>query len=187
MKYRNQEETYNIGSVIYCLLSTNTNPNILFPIKAKVMDLQWDAVNPLYKVKILKFYDNINFIEENFFNLKYRYEFETTKIKQPKMLSKRYKTIDELVNNINLDPTNLFVVDSLMCVDSKEDLDDLFESVQYYLITNAMKMVKLQCTRNSLKGPFSMNKKEFETMFTEWFKEKFGEYHINIARYLKSM
>lgn len=187
MKYRNQEETYNIGSVIYCLLSTPTNPNILFPIRAKVLDLQWDAVNPLYKVKIIKFYDSINFIEENFFNLKFRYEFESTKIKAPKISSKRYKNMDELVSIINLDTNNVFVVDSLMCVESKEDLDDLFESVQFYLITNAMKTIKMQCTRLSLTGPFNMSKNEFDKMFTEWFKEKFSEYRINIAKYLKSM
>ena len=48
---------FDKGQIVYCLLASHTNPSILLPIKGIIMDSKWDPVNPLYQIRIVKFYE----------------------------------------------------------------------------------------------------------------------------------
>ena len=54
------------GSVAHALISSVHEPNILMPVKVTIKDIKFDEYNPLYLVKIVKFYDNINFLKKYF-------------------------------------------------------------------------------------------------------------------------
>ena len=51
------------GETIYALLSSYSHPNILIPVKAIVKDVKYDEINPVYLIKVVKFYDNILFLK----------------------------------------------------------------------------------------------------------------------------
>ena len=45
------------GEITHALLSSNSNPNILIPIKAVIKDVKYNEINPQYLIKVTKFYD----------------------------------------------------------------------------------------------------------------------------------
>ena len=67
---------FDKGQIVYCLLASHTNPNILLPIKGIIMDSKWDPVNPLYQIRIIKFYDNMKFLKKYFIDMNFRHVFE---------------------------------------------------------------------------------------------------------------
>ena len=185
MKQYKVDDSYQINDNIYCILSTHSNPNILIPVKAKITDIQWDAVNPLYKVRVTKFFDNLTFLEDTFLNMGFRNSFESSKIRRPNLSSIAYKNIDEFTIIINKD--NEFVVDGTLCVKTLEQLEDLFESIEYYIISNYVRDLKNHLTRNFLNGPFKTTRQEFNENFRNAYEEKFKKYNVNIYKYLQSL
>lgn len=185
MKYYNADVAYEIGDNIYCILTTHSNPNILIPVKAKVTGVQWDAVNPLYKIRVTKFFENLPFLEEYFLNMGFRISFESPKIKRPVMSTKSYKTVEDFTYIINKD--NEFVVDGTLCVKKQEQLEELFESIEFYIISTYLRDLKAHMTRSFLKGPFKLTQVEFNTKFKESMSDKFEEYKTNINKYLQSL
>ena len=55
------------GEITHALLSSNSNPNILIPIKAVIKDVKYDDINPQYLIKVTKFYDTISFLKKYLF------------------------------------------------------------------------------------------------------------------------
>lgn len=185
MKYYNADVAYEIGDNIYCILTTHSNPNILIPVKAKVTDVQWDAVNPLYKIRVTKFFENLPFLEEYFLNMGFRISFDSPKIKRPVMSTKSYKTVEDFTYIINKD--NEFVVDGTLCVKKQEQLEELFESIEFYIISTYLRDLKAHMTRSFLKGPFKLTQVEFNDKFKSSMSDKFTEYKTNINKYLQSL
>ncbi|WP_296864362.1 hypothetical protein [uncultured Methanobrevibacter sp.] len=185
MKYYNADVSYEIGDNVYCILTTHSNPNIIIPIKAKITDVQWDAVNPLYKIRVTKFFENLQYLEENFINSGYRTSFESAKIKRPVMSTVVYKTVEEFTAIINKD--NEFVVDGTLCVRTQEQLSELFETIEFYIISTYLRDLKSHVTRSFLDGPFKMTKLDFNNKFKECMESKFTEYKTNINKYLQSL
>lgn len=185
MKYYNADIAYEIGDNVYCILSTHSNPNVLIPVKAKVTDVQWNAVNPLYKIRVTKFFESLQFLEETFLNMGFRNSFESPKIKRPVLSTKVYRTVEEFTAIINKD--NEFVVDGTMCVQKLEELEELFESIEFYIISTYLKDLKTHTTRSFLKGPFKLTKKEFDDKFKSVMTDNFNTYKINIHKYLCSL
>lgn len=185
MKYYNADVAYEIGDNIYCILTTHSNPNVLIPVKAKVTDVQWDAVNPLYKIRVTKFFESLPFLEENFLNMGFRFSFESTKIKRPVLSTKVYKTVEEFTYIISKD--NEFVVDGTLCVRKQEQLEELFESIEFYIISTYLRDLKSHVTRTFLQGPFKMTKMEFNDKFKLCMSENFEKYKTNINKYLQSL
>lgn len=185
MKYYNADVAYEIGDNIYCILTTHSNPNILIPVKAKVTDVQWDAVNPLYKIRVTKFFESLPFLEEYFLNMGFRISFDSPKIKRPVMSTKSYKTVEDFTYIINKD--NEFVVDGTLCVKKQEQLEELFESIEFYIISTYLRDLKAHMTRSFLKGPFKLTQVEFNDKFKSSMSDKFSEYKTNINKYLQSL
>ena len=180
---------FNKGQNVYCLLASHTHPNILLPIKGKILDSKWDPVNPLYQIRILKFYDNMRFLKQHFFDMNFRHVFEN---RARKMILKAndYKTATALEKRLNEKDRERFyvVVESVMCTKTKVGLSELFEKVQLYMISKNLKEVREISARPFFKGPLSLDSvREFDARFKKGFSDKFMTSNIDIDKYLKSL
>jgi hypothetical protein len=120
------------GQYVYCLLSSYTRPNVLIPVKGIIIDTSWDPVNPLYKIKIMKFYDNMKFVKNYFFDMNFRYSFDDRARKMP-LKKDDFKTVRSLEQRLNESDYERFyvIVESVMCTKTKVNLQKLFERVQF--------------------------------------------------------
>tara|TARA_R100000908_G_C3684237_1_gene101447 strand:- start:98 stop:661 length:564 start_codon:yes stop_codon:yes gene_type:complete len=180
---------FDKGQIVYCLLASHTNPNILLPVKGKILDSKWDPVNPLYQIRIIKFYDNMKFIKQHFFDMNFRHVFEN-RARKMILKAKDYKTVKSLEERLNEKDRERFyvVVESVMCTKTKVSLSKLFEKVQFYMISKNLKEIKEISARPFFKGPLSLDSvKEFDARFKKGFYDKFMMSDIDIDKYLNSL
>ena len=157
---------FNKGQNVYCLLASHTNPNILLPVKGIILDSKWDPVNPLYQIRIIKFYDNMILKAEDF------------------------KTAKVLENRLNEKDRERFyvVIESVMCTKTKVGLSELFEKVQLYMISKNLKEIRDISTRPFFKGPLSLDSpKEFDARYKNSWSDKFEKSNLDIDKYLNSL
>ncbi len=57
---------FSKGERCHVLITSFTHPDILIPVKAIIKDTKWDPINPLYLIKIVKFYDSMTFLNGAF-------------------------------------------------------------------------------------------------------------------------
>ena len=161
------------GEVMYALLTSNSNPNILIPVKATVQDIQHDDVNPQYIIKIIRFYDNIYFLKKYLFNMSFASNFESRPrkfglnpdlIKSEAHLKEQMKKYDGAYN---------FVIDSIMCTKYRSDMIELFNKIQDFLIHKQFRELREHTTRTFYKGNYSITgKSEFEARIKRAFGDK---------------
>ncbi len=180
---------FNKGQNVYCLLASHTNPNILLPVKGKILDSKWDPVNPLYQIRIIKFYDNMKFLKQHFFDMNFRHVFEN---RARKMILKAddYKTAKVLEDRLNEKDRERFyvVIESVMCTKTKVGLSELFEKVQLYMISKNLKEIREISARPFFKGPLSLDSiKEFDARYKKGWLDKFEKGDLNIDKYLDSL
>jgi hypothetical protein len=180
---------FNKGQTVYCLLASHTNPNILLPVKGTILDSKWDPVNPLYQIRIVKFYDNMKFLKQHFFDMNFRHVFEN---RARKMILKAddFKTARVLEARLNdIDRERFYVViESVMCTKTKIGLSELFEKVQFYMISKNLKEIRDISIRPFFKGPLSLDSaKEFDTRYKISWSDKFKKSGLDIDKYLNSL
>jgi len=185
---KKKHRIFNKGETVYGLLSSGSIPDAVMPIKCKIIDVQWDSVNPKYKIHILKFYDNYGFLRENFFDCSYIREFKGQS--RPMQLNAEdYKNKIQLEERLREKDRERFyvIIDSIMCTKTRLELQDLFEKVQFYLISKNLKRVRQFVSRPFFKGPLSVDSvKEFDTRFRKGWADKFkGDFTID--KYLRSL
>lgn len=177
------------GQFVYCLLSSFSKPNVLIPVKGIIIDSSWDPINPLYKIKILKLYDNMKFIKTYFFDMNFRYEFNGKARKMP-LKKEDYKTVRSLEERFNQSDYERFyvIVESIMCTKTKVNLQKLFERVQFYIISKNLKEIREISTRPFFKGSLSLDSvNEFDVRFKKGWSDKFEKSGIDINKYLASL
>ena len=170
------------GQTVYCLLSSFSRPNVLLPIKGLIVDTQWDPINPLYKIRIIKMYDN-------FFDMNFKYEFDNRARKMP-LKQEDFKNVKSLEDRFDeSDRERLYViVESVMCKKTKNDLQGLFEKVQFYIISKNLKEIRDISSRPFFKGSLSTDSsQEFDVRFKRGWEDKFKGRDINIDKYLNSL
>tara|TARA_R110000803_G_scaffold59157_3_gene117564 strand:+ start:2135 stop:2698 length:564 start_codon:yes stop_codon:yes gene_type:complete len=180
---------FNKGQTVYCLLASHTNPNILLPVKGVILDSKWDPVNPLYQIRIIKFYDNMKFLKRHFFNMNFRHVFEN-KARKLTLKSEDFKTVSSLEERLNdTDRARFYVViESVMCTKTKVSLSGLFEKVQFYMISKNLKEIRDISTRPFFKGPLSLDSvKEFDVRYKKSWYDKFKLSNFDIDKYLNSL
>ena len=180
---------FNKGQNVYCLLASHTNPNILLPVKGKIIDSKWDPVNPLYQIRIIKFYDSMKFLKKHFFDMNFRHVFEN---RARKMILKAedYKTAKVLEERLNEKDRERFyvIVESVMCKKTKVGLSELFEKVQFYMISKNLKEIKEISARPFFRGPLSLGStNEFDARYKKGWSDKFEKDNLDITKYLKSL
>lgn len=177
------------GQHVYCLLSSHNRPNVIIPVKGLIVDTAWDPVNPLYKIKIIKMYDNMKFLKTYFFDMNFRYEFDYRARKMP-VKKEDFKTTKALEDRFNENDYTRFyvIVESVMCTKTKVDLQKLFERVQFYIISKNLKEFREISTRPFFKGSLSLDStQEFDVRFKRGWSDKFETAKIDITKYLNSL
>lgn len=185
MKHR----IFNKGDKIHALLSSQSKPDILFPIKGIIIDTKWDPINPKYKVKIIKFYDNINFIKKHFFDMNFSRSFSTQLGPFP-LKKADYSTVISLEDRLNDKDAERFyvILDSVMCVKTKPELQDLFERIHFYLISKRFKEIRELSSRSFFKGPLSLDTmQEFDVRFKRFWSDGFMKHKFDINKYLETL
>jgi hypothetical protein len=174
------------GEYVYCLLSSFSKPNILIPVKGIIIDTVWDPVNPLYKIKILKLYDNMKFLNDYFFDMKFKYDFDIRAKKMP-LKKEDFKSARALEKRFNESDHHRFyvIVESIMCTKTRVNLQKLFERVQFYIISKNLKEIREISTRPFFKGMLSLDSvHEFDIRFKRGWADKFEKTKIDINKYL---
>lgn len=177
------------GDYVFCLLSSYTRPNVLFPVKGIVIDTKWDPINPQYKIKIIKFYDNMRFIKKYFFDMNFKYKFDA-RAKQMPLKKSDFKVTRQLEARFNQEDHERFyvVVDSIMCVKTRVSLEKLFEKVQFYIISKNLKEIREISTRPFFKGSLSLDSvHEFDIRFKKGWYDKFKSAGLDIDNYLSTL
>jgi len=180
---------FDKGQTVYCLLASHSKPNILLSVKGIILDTKWDPVNPLYRIRIIKFYDTMKFIKQHFFSMNFRHVFEN---RARKMILKAedFKTTKLLEERLNDKDRERFyvVIESVMCTKTKVGLSELFEKVQFYMISKNLKEIRDISTRPFFKGPLSLDStKEFDVRYKKSWQDKFEKCNLNIDKYLTSL
>ena len=163
---------FNIGDIIYCLLSSAKEPNILLPMKGIIIDIQWHEYNPRYLIKFIKFYDTYRFIKKYFYNMSFTNKFEDH-TREITFNKKDFKWMSEF-NAYLVEKKWQVVVDSVMCVKSKPQLKKLFNKVQYALISQLIKDLRHLSTRLFYTGFLKIaSQKEFDIRLKDFIGDKF--------------
>lgn len=182
---------FNKGDIVYCLLSSYNKPNALIPVRGAIKDSQWDPINPKYKIQIFKFYDTMKYLKKYFFDMNFKKDFDKRKKPLPIPLDKdSYSNLMDLQKELRIKNNKKYfvIVDSLMCTKTRNELCDLFEKVQFYLISKNLKQVKESVNRPFFKGPLKTNSPfEFDKRFKIGWNDKFKESDIDIDKYLDSL
>lgn len=161
-----------VNSICHALLSSPSNPNILIPIKGVIREVKYDESNPLYRVQILKFYDHLFFVKKNFVNKSFRHNFK----KKPKTFwinTDNVKTIHDL-ENLMIEEKNWVVIDSLLVFKYKNEMQDMFNKIQEFLILKNIKEWRNNSTRSFYKGKLHIKSKyEFDVRMAKMIQDMF--------------
>jgi len=180
---------FNKGETIHCFLTSYSDSNVFIPVKALVMETKWDPVNPKYLVKVLKFYDSMDYLKKHFFSCNFFFEFEK-RGKTIQLKSSEFTKVSDLEIRLNqMDERKFYiVVESVMAVKQKLDLQDLFNDIQFFLICRKLSETKELMTRTFYKGAFRLDSmSEFNKRMKLAFSDKFKDRDINIDRLMDSL
>jgi hypothetical protein len=175
------------GSVAHALITSVHEPNILIPVKVTIKDIKFDEYNPLYLVKIVKFYDNINFLKKYFIGNSFSNSFG--KKPRPFWISNDINTVQKLENHLNKEGERFYVVvDSIHTVRYKNELEDIFSKIQDFLILRNISELKELTTRNLYAGPYKYNTKiEFLASLRNMLISKITDMKISWDEFVKRL
>lgn len=185
MKHR----IFNKGDVIHALVSAQSKPDIIFPVRAIIIDTKWDPANPKYLIKIQKFFDSLDFLKKHYLNTNFTRSLKGVCGILPLKKAEFIKRSDLEIRINQTDAKKFYiVVDSVMCVKSKRDLKDLFNRIQFYLISKRFKEIKEISTRSFFNGKMSLDsKQEFNIRFKNGWGSLFDNDDLDLDKYLHSL
>lgn len=145
-------------SVCHALLTSSYDPEIMIPVKGIIEDVFFEEDIPIYSIRIVKFYDNINFLKTSFIGK----SFLTNYRGKPKPISlpKDIKTLNELENWLGDKSRYRFCVESNLVVRTKVEMLELYNRIQEYLILQKLRFIKKISLRSSYDGPLRLNSSE---------------------------
>jgi hypothetical protein len=128
------------GEQINVLISNNRYSNIVFPVKAIIHDVEFNDKMPRYQVRILKFYDDIDFLKRYMFDMKFEKNFINGGVTTFRIARSKISSIKEFQNYIDVKwESYLIVVDSVMCVKTYDEIIKLYNSIQDFLVEKTIK------------------------------------------------
>jgi hypothetical protein len=168
-----KHKLFTKGEKIYALLSNKRFPNILFPVRAVIYDVKFDESMPRYMLKIDQLIDDIDFLKRYFFGLTFDGGFDG---KQTKINLKRqeYRTVVDLERLLSEKwESYMFVVDSIFCVKTRVELNELFINLHDFFVEKHIKEMYELTNRSSYsKGQYYYHTKD---EFTIALKKFLGE------------
>lgn len=164
------------GEYCHALISSTANPNVLIPVRGLIYDVKMDEHNPQYQIKIVKFYDDLNFLKRYLFSYKFQKDFKG-KDAWFKFKRSEFTTVDQLFEFISADDVwqkYTIVVDSVMCTRTETEIFELFNTVQTFLIEKSIKDMFEMSTRTFYRrGQYHFQTVEdFELAIKRMFKDR---------------
>jgi len=140
------------GSIAHAIISSINEPNIFIPVKVVIKDIKYDEHNPLYLVKIIKFYDNIHFLKKHFMNSRFIKSFGA-KPRTYDINTSNITTTEALQNYLDAEDKRFYVViDSIHTTRYKNEMLDLYTKLQDFLICRNLQEFRDLSTRAPYKG-----------------------------------
>ena len=169
-----QTELLNKKSICHALIASTNSPDVLIPVKCVVEDIHFNDTIPFYDLRIIKFYDNIDFLKRNLmdrsFLLKYRGKSKTFPV------PKKIKTVTELEKWFADEAPYRFSVESTFVVRTKIEMTELFNKIQEYLIVQNLRSIRTTAMRGLYEGPFKIQSKvEFAVRLERMIGDKFDK------------
>ena len=165
-----KHKLFTKGEKIYALLSNKRFPNILFPVRAIIYDVKFDESMPRYMLKIDHLIDDIDFLKRYFFGLTFDGGFDG---KQTKINLKRkeYRTVVDLERLLSEKwESYMFVVDSIFCVKTRVELNELFINLHDFFVEKHIKEMYELTNRSSYsKGQYYYHTKDEFTIALKKF------------------
>lgn len=163
-------EIFDKNEIVYSLLSSYNEPNVLVPIKGIVKDIRFEHDAPNYLLKIERFYDNIYFIKSHVKDMHFYTNFNNDKYK---LTLGELKTKSALADH--LDNKEITIVNhALMTFKSKAEMSDVFDKMNFYFILLNLFNLKHHLNRHFYKGDLKLSGDiEFFDRLKNFFGDKF--------------
>jgi hypothetical protein len=164
-------------SICHALLYSTSSPEVMIPIKGIIEDISFEEDIPHYSIKVIKFYDNINFLKENLYNRSFLLKHRT----KPKMFKiPQFKTVIELENWFIDECSHRFSVESAFVVRTKIEMIELFNKIEEYIIIKHLRSIRESSNRHLYNGPLKIQSKiEFAERFKRMYGDKFDKDSID--------
>lgn len=174
------------GEKIFALLSSNSYPNILIPVKAIVKDVKYDQINPRYLLKVITFYDNILFLKKYLFNMSFSNKFDK-RARNIQLNPDTIKNKEDLYEVMSKNESKYyFVVDSIMTKKFKGELFELFNKIQDHLIEKKFRECRDYMTRIKYTGVYKITgDSEFEKRLKNFVGDKIKRKNMPYSKYFR--
>ena len=158
------------GEYCHALIASKANPNILFQVRGLIYDVKMDPYNPQYLIKIIRFYDDLNFIKRQFIGQRFA---STLLGKDRKIDTKResFQTREDFEKWIG---NYKFVADSVMCTKTLAESTKLYNTIESFLIEKSIRDIYDASTRVQYRsGKYHFkNQDEFKLAVKRFLKDK---------------
>jgi hypothetical protein len=161
-------------SICHALIASSISPETLIPIKGIVEDIHFNEKTAYYDIRIIKFYDNIDFLKRVLIDRPFLLKFKG-KVKSIS-IPKEIKTAAALENWFSEKSSYRFCVEAPFVTRSKNEMVDLFNKIQEYLIIQNLRTIRTSAMRPLYDGPFRMYSKiEFKERLRRMIIDRFTE------------
>jgi hypothetical protein len=160
-------------SICHVLLYSTSSPEIIIPIKGVVEDIHFEEDIPHYTIKLIKFYDNINFLKEHFIGNPFLLKHKS----KPKAFHiPNFKNVIELENWFIDTCIHRFCVESIFVVRTKNEMVDLFNKIEEYVILKKLRTIRDSTMRTLYEGPLKITSKvEYRERLRRMYGDKFND------------
>jgi len=172
-----RHKLFSKGDHIHVLISNNRYNNIVFPVRAIIHDVEFNDKMPRYQIRITKFYDELDFLKRYMFDMKFDRNFDGA-LTSFRISRQKFATVKEFQNYIDSKwETYLVVVDSVMCVRTFTEVNELYNNIQDFFIEKTIKDLYELSTRNTYsKGTYYYGSKGiFEAHIKKFLGDRAGE------------
>jgi hypothetical protein len=161
-------------SICHALITSSYDPETMIPVKGVIEDVFFEENIPVYSIRIIKFYDGINFLKSTFVNKPFLTNYKGKP--KPLKLPKDIHTVIDMENWLGEKSKYRFCVESNMTFRTKNEMMEFFHKIQEYLILQKLRFVKRILLRTPYQGPLSLNSiVEFDTRIKRAFSDLFPE------------
>lgn len=161
------------GEYCHALIASKGNPNVLFQVRGLIYDVKMDPYNPQYLIKIVRFYDDLNFIKRHFIGQRFQKTF-LGKDLFVNVARDRFQTREDFDKYMNQN-RNMVVADSVMCTKTLTESTKLYNTIESFLIEKSLRSIYDAATRVQYRsGKYHFrNQDEFKKAIKGFFKDKF--------------
>lgn len=168
-----KHKLFSRGEYVYALLSDAQNPEYMFVIKGLIYDTKYDDISPTYQLKIIEFFDDIDFLKRYFFQSSFKKDLNASRYTRINLKRNIYKTKEDLLQAVGGQnwKSYLVVVDSIYCTNTQHEIFELLRKLQDFMIEKRLKEIY------ELSNRFIYNKGQY------YFQTR-GLYEIALKNFL---